>query len=115
MTALIVLAVVIAVNQLEGNFLEPVVLGRTLHLHPLAVLLALTAGTILSGIVGAPWRGRWSARGTRPTTARRGPGAACPAAASGKTVVTAAERAGSAGAARGTRAVRSTPLPRLGR
>jgi predicted PurR-regulated permease PerM len=52
-TALIVLAVVIAVNQLEGNFLEPVVLGRTLHLHPLAVLLALTAGTILSGIVGA--------------------------------------------------------------
>ncbi|MBC7290722.1 MAG: AI-2E family transporter, partial [Actinotalea sp.] len=52
-TALIVLAVVIGVNQLEGNFLEPVVLGRTLHLHPLAVLLALTAGTILSGIVGA--------------------------------------------------------------
>lgn len=52
-TALIVLAVVIAVNQLEGNFLEPMVLGRALHLHPLAVLLALTTGTILSGIVGA--------------------------------------------------------------
>jgi putative heme transporter len=52
-TALIVLGVVIAVNQLEGNLLEPVVMGRTLHLHPLAILLALTAGTILSGIVGA--------------------------------------------------------------
>lgn len=52
-TALIVIGVVVAVNQLEGNFLEPVVLGRALHLHPLAVLLALTAGTILSGIVGA--------------------------------------------------------------
>ncbi|GGB99570.1 AI-2E family transporter [Cellulomonas carbonis] len=52
-TALVVVAVVVAVNQLEGNFLEPVVLGRALHLHPLAVLLALTAGTILSGIVGA--------------------------------------------------------------
>ncbi|WP_225753888.1 AI-2E family transporter [Actinotalea sp. Marseille-Q4924] len=52
-TALIVLGVVVAVNQIEGNFLEPVVLGRALHLHPLAVLLALTAGTILSGIVGA--------------------------------------------------------------
>lgn len=49
----IVLLVVIGVNQLEGNLLEPVVLGRTLKLHPLAVLLALTAGTILAGIVGA--------------------------------------------------------------
>ncbi|MCL3862441.1 AI-2E family transporter [Actinotalea sp. K2] len=52
-TALIVVAVVIGVNQLEGNLLEPVVLGRALHLHPLAILLALTAGTILAGIVGA--------------------------------------------------------------
>ncbi len=52
-TALIVVAVVIAVNQLEGNLLEPVVLARTLSLHPLAVLLALTVGTVLAGIVGA--------------------------------------------------------------
>lgn len=53
LTALIVVGVVIAVNQLEGDLLAPVVLGRSLNLHPLAVLLALTAGTIVAGIVGA--------------------------------------------------------------
>ncbi len=52
-SALIVLGVVILVNQLEGDLLAPVVLGRSLRLHPLAVLLALSAGTIVAGIVGA--------------------------------------------------------------
>ncbi len=51
--ALIVVGVVIAVNQLEGDILAPVVLGKALSLHPLAILLALTAGTILAGIIGA--------------------------------------------------------------
>lgn len=51
--ALIVVAVVIAVNQIEGDVLAPIVLGRALSLHPLAILLALTAGTILAGIIGA--------------------------------------------------------------
>ncbi|MFH5823384.1 AI-2E family transporter [Georgenia sp. AZ-5] len=51
--ALIVVAVVVAVNQLEGDLLAPVVIGRALALHPLVILFALTAGTILSGIVGA--------------------------------------------------------------
>ncbi|MBI9114856.1 AI-2E family transporter [Sanguibacter suaedae] len=52
-TALIVIIVVIAVNQLEGDLLAPVVIGRALSLHPLVILLALTIGTILSGIIGA--------------------------------------------------------------
>ena len=52
-TAVIVVAIVVAVNQLEGNFLSPVVLGKSLRLHGLVILLALTAGTILGGIVGA--------------------------------------------------------------
>lgn len=52
-TALIVVAVVILVNQLEGNFLQPVVMGHTLSVHPLVVLVALTAGTSLAGIIGA--------------------------------------------------------------
>ncbi|MHA7292580.1 AI-2E family transporter [Arthrobacter sp. HLT1-21] len=52
-TALIVVVVVIAVNQLEGNFLQPVVMGRSLSVHALVILIALTAGTILAGIVGA--------------------------------------------------------------
>ncbi|MGP5163290.1 AI-2E family transporter [Arthrobacter rhombi] len=51
--ALIVLGVVILVNQLEGNFLQPVVMGQALHLHALVILLALTVGTVLSGVVGA--------------------------------------------------------------
>jgi len=51
--ALIVIIIVIAVNQLEGNFLQPVVMAQSLKLHPLVILLALTAGTILGGIIGA--------------------------------------------------------------
>ncbi|GAA1356449.1 hypothetical protein GCM10009636_25830 [Arthrobacter koreensis] len=53
LVALIVVIVIIAVNQLEGNFLQPVVMGRTLSIHALVILLALTAGTILAGIIGA--------------------------------------------------------------
>jgi len=52
-TALIVLGAVILVNQLEGNFLQPVVMGRSLKLHALVILIALTVGTVLGGIVGA--------------------------------------------------------------
>lgn len=51
--ALIVLAAVILVNQLEGNFLQPVVMAQTLNLHALVILIALAAGTVLAGIVGA--------------------------------------------------------------
>ncbi|MFJ6001589.1 AI-2E family transporter [Arthrobacter sp. NPDC092385] len=51
--ALMVVVAVIVVNQLEGNFLQPVVMGRTLQVHALVILLALTAGTILAGIIGA--------------------------------------------------------------
>lgn len=51
--ALIVLGAVILVNQLEGNFLQPVVMGRSLNLHALVILIALTIGTVLGGIVGA--------------------------------------------------------------
>ena len=37
-------------TTLEGDILAPVVLGQALSLHPLAILLALTAGTIVAGI-----------------------------------------------------------------
>ncbi len=49
----IVAAVILAVNQLEGNLLQPVVMGRTLQVHPLVILLALTCGAVLAGILGA--------------------------------------------------------------
>jgi putative heme transporter len=48
-----VVGIVILVNQLEGNLLQPVVMGQSLRIHPLVILLALAAGTILGGIVGA--------------------------------------------------------------
>jgi predicted PurR-regulated permease PerM len=51
--ALIILAVILAVQQLEGNVFYPVVVGRKLHLHPVGILLALTAGGVLAGVAGA--------------------------------------------------------------
>jgi predicted PurR-regulated permease PerM len=51
--ALIVLAVVVGVMQLEGHVLQPLLLGRAVRLHPLAVVLAITAGLVTAGIPGA--------------------------------------------------------------
>ncbi|HEY0486348.1 MAG TPA: AI-2E family transporter [Mycobacteriales bacterium] len=51
-TALILLLVVILVQQVEGHVLQPLVMGRAVALHPLAVVLVLTAGIVLAGIVG---------------------------------------------------------------
>lgn len=53
LVAALTLALVLAVQQLEGNVLQPFVMGRAVRLHPLAVLLAITAGAVLAGIVGA--------------------------------------------------------------
>lgn len=50
---LIVVAVVIVVQQIDGNILQPVIMGRAVHLHPAVVLVVLTAGALLAGIVGA--------------------------------------------------------------
>jgi predicted PurR-regulated permease PerM len=52
-TALIVLGIVIAVMQLEGHVMQPLLLGRAVNLHPLAVVLAIAAGLLTAGIVGA--------------------------------------------------------------
>ena len=51
--ALLVLAVVLAVQQIEGNVLQPMLLGRAVRIHALAVVLAISAGVVLAGIVGA--------------------------------------------------------------
>jgi putative heme transporter len=51
--ALIVLGVVLAVQQLEGHVLQPVVMRRAVRLHPLAIVLSLAAGATLAGIPGA--------------------------------------------------------------
>lgn len=51
--ALAILAVILVVQQLEGNVFYPLVVGRRLQLHPVAILLALTAGGVLAGVAGA--------------------------------------------------------------
>lgn len=51
--AVIMLLVVLAVQQLEGNVLQPLLMGRAVSLHPLGVVLSVTAGVIVAGVVGA--------------------------------------------------------------
>ena len=51
-TALIMLAVVIGVQQLESHVLQPFILGRSVRIHPLGVIFAIATGAILAGIVG---------------------------------------------------------------
>lgn len=53
LSAVIVLIIVIAVNQLESHILQPFLLGRAVKLHPLAVVLAIAAGLLVAGIAGA--------------------------------------------------------------
>ncbi|MFI7076280.1 AI-2E family transporter [Micromonospora sp. NPDC049903] len=52
-TALLTLGAVIAVQQIEGNLLEPLIMKRQVRLHPVVILLAVTAGTLIAGIAGA--------------------------------------------------------------
>jgi predicted PurR-regulated permease PerM len=52
-TALLVLGSVIAIQQLEGHVLQPLIMGRAVAIHPLAVIVAIAAGVVLAGIIGA--------------------------------------------------------------
>jgi predicted PurR-regulated permease PerM len=51
-TTLIVVGVVIVVQQVEGDVVQPLVVGKTLELHPVAIL-AVTAGAVIWGVIGA--------------------------------------------------------------
>jgi putative heme transporter len=51
--ALIVLGAVIAVQQLEGHVLQPLIMGRAVAIHPLVVIIGIASGVIIAGIVGA--------------------------------------------------------------
>jgi predicted PurR-regulated permease PerM len=51
--ALLVLIAVLAVQQIEGNLLEPFIVGHQVRLHPVAVVVAVFAGALLAGIAGA--------------------------------------------------------------
>lgn len=51
--ALMVLGLVILVQQVEGHVLQPVIMSRAVDIHPLAVVMAVTSGAILAGLIGA--------------------------------------------------------------
>lgn len=52
-SALIMLGIVLAVQQIEGNVLQPFLMGKAVEMHPLAVFLGVAAGAMLAGIPGA--------------------------------------------------------------
>lgn len=51
--ALIMLGIVLLVQQLESHILQPLVMGKAVSLHPVAVILSVAAGSYLAGIPGA--------------------------------------------------------------
>jgi predicted PurR-regulated permease PerM len=51
--ALILLGAVILVQQLEGHVLQPIIMGRAVAIHPLAVIIGIASGVVLAGIIGA--------------------------------------------------------------
>jgi len=51
--ALIALGLIVAVQQFEGHVLQPLVMGRAVSIHPLAIVLAIAGGAVLAGIPGA--------------------------------------------------------------
>lgn len=51
--ALIMLGIVIAVQQLESHILQPILIGRAMSVHPLAIIFGIATGVVLAGIIGA--------------------------------------------------------------
>ncbi|CDO86482.1 hypothetical protein AWC29_09420 [Mycobacterium triplex] len=51
--ALITLGLLVVINQIESHLLQPLVMGRAVSIHPLGVVLAISTGGVLAGIVGA--------------------------------------------------------------
>lgn len=53
LTAVLMLVGVVLVMELESHFLQPLLLGKAVDIHPLAVLLGIAAGSVVAGLVGA--------------------------------------------------------------
>jgi predicted PurR-regulated permease PerM len=52
-TAVLVLAAVLLIQQLEGHVLQPVLMSRAVSVHPLAVVVGITSGVVVAGVIGA--------------------------------------------------------------
>ncbi|CAM5693576.1 AI-2E family transporter [Kitasatospora aureofaciens] len=51
--ALLVLALIVIIGQIEGHLLHPLVLGWSVRIHPVAVALSVIGGAVLAGVLGA--------------------------------------------------------------
>lgn len=51
--ALLVIGLTVVVGSFDGDILQPLVMGKAVNLHPLAIVFAIAAGSIVLGIVGA--------------------------------------------------------------
>ena len=51
--ALLVLALIVVIGQIEGHLLHPMVMSRAVNLHPLVVALTVASGTVIAGVIGA--------------------------------------------------------------
>jgi putative heme transporter len=51
--AIIVAAAIIVLVQVEAHLLQPIIMSRSVEVHPLAIALSVITGTVLAGIVGA--------------------------------------------------------------
>jgi len=53
LVALLVLALIVVIGQIEGHLLQPLVMSRAVNIHPLAVALSVASGTVIAGVIGA--------------------------------------------------------------
>ncbi|MER7771165.1 AI-2E family transporter [Kitasatospora sp. NPDC096140] len=51
--ALLVLALIVVIGQIEGHLLHPLVLGWSVRIHPVVIALSVTGGAVLAGVLGA--------------------------------------------------------------
>ncbi|MCG5213946.1 AI-2E family transporter [Streptosporangium sp. KLBMP 9127] len=51
--ALVFVGILVVEQQLENHVLQPLIVGRALNFHPLAIILVLAVGGVLAGITGA--------------------------------------------------------------
>lgn len=49
----LVIALIVVIGQLEGNVLQPMIMGQTVHLHPVAIVLVTAVGAAYFGLLGA--------------------------------------------------------------
>ncbi|WP_053070385.1 AI-2E family transporter [Alkalihalobacillus pseudalcaliphilus] len=51
-TGILTVVILFIIQQIEGNILSPIIVGRTLHMHPLLIIFALLIGVEIGGVVG---------------------------------------------------------------